>query len=607
MNGRFYYLNIVFCALISLNYWPAIASPWHFFAVSISAGLLVLLFYVAAVVTSFAVLLLPTLILSRWSKIITLILASVLAYLLTLDTIVYHLFHFHAYGVLTTVVGSGDVSQVFILSWHEYVLAIALLLAIALIELGLWRWSKKKRLRKNILTPVAIIVVCAFIAYFCVFYAATLENPNARGNSLTYQIISEAKVVPFLNNMFGPLIPGGRGIDRLQLAGDKIISSPSQLKAKLTYPLQPLHCQLPHKPLNFVIIFLDGWRGDEMNAKVSPNINRFAQQNWQFLDHSSGGNCTGPGTFSFFYSLPYAYWDRMVNHKQGPVLISQLLKDHYQMGIFKSATMRFPALDKTVFVDVPHLQLETPGKLPSDRDIKITQEFQQFIKKRKSNKPFFSFLFYDATHTFCEPEHFPIIFKPQMKVCSRFDLNEHGHRLAYLNRYRNAIHFDDSLVGKVLATLRAQHLLKNTVVMISADHGNEFNDNGLGYWGHASDYTIYQLHVPMIVHWPGAGAQQYHYATNHYQIAPFLMHKVLGCSAATNDYSVAEHSMLSGKPWAYIVAQSYIDQAFLTPHYIYRIYPTGNYIIKNRQGFPVANVKFDVKGFEKLLKIDHKW
>ncbi|WP_306686870.1 sulfatase-like hydrolase/transferase [Candidatus Coxiella mudrowiae] len=56
-------------------------------------------------------------------------------------------------------------------------------------------------------------------------------------------------------------------------------------------------------------------------------------------------------------------------------------------------------------------------------------------------------------------------------------------RYPYLNRYRNAAHFDDALVGQVLQALKGHQLLKNTIVIITADHGEEFNENHQNYWG----------------------------------------------------------------------------------------------------------------------------
>ena len=46
------------------------------------------------------------------------------------------------------------------------------------------------------------------------------------------------------------------------------------------------------------------------------------------------------------------------------MLINQLLKQHYQFGVFVSAGLKMPAFNCTVFLQVKNLQLVTPGKNP---------------------------------------------------------------------------------------------------------------------------------------------------------------------------------------------------------------------------------------------------
>nr|WP_280124279.1 hypothetical protein [Coxiella endosymbiont of Ornithodoros amblus] len=39
-----------------------------------------------------------------------------------------------------------------------------------------------------------------------------------------------------------------------------------------------------------------------------------------------------------------------------------------------------------------------------------------------------------------------------------------------------------------MQTLKTHHVLKNTIVIITADHAEEFNKSHQNYWGHTSDY-----------------------------------------------------------------------------------------------------------------------
>ena len=114
-----------------------------------------------------------------------------------------------------------------------------------------------------------------------------------------------------------------------------------------------------------------------------------------------------------------------------------------------------------------------------------------------------------------------------------------------MNRYKNAVHYDDNLVGDVLTQSLAHDLLKNTIVIITADHGNEFNDTGNGLWGHGSAFDRYQLHVPLIMYWPGKKPQAMAYRTSHYDVVPTLM-RALGCTNKLTIYSMGHLLFIDG-------------------------------------------------------------
>lgn len=74
--------------------------------------------------------------------------------------------------------------------------------------------------------------------------------------------------------------------------------------------------------------------------------------------------------------------------------------------------------------------------------------------------------------------------------------------IAYLeNLYREEIAFTDAHVGRLLAHLRGLGLDEDTLVILTADHGEEFMRHG--WIGHTA--TLYEelMHVPLIVRWPG--------------------------------------------------------------------------------------------------------
>ena len=68
----------------------------------------------------------------------------------------------------------------------------------------------------------------------------------------------------------------------------------------------------------------------------------------------------------------------------------------------------------------------------------------------------------------------------------------------------------------------------STYIVITSDHGQEFNDLNKNYWEHPSNFAQYQTKVPLVMHWPGKSPQQWQHRTSHCDIAATLMPHLLG-------------------------------------------------------------------------------
>ena len=210
-------------------------------------------------------------------------------------------------------------------------------------------------------------------------------------------------------------------------------------------------------------------------------------------------------------------------------------------------------------------------------------------------KPFFSFIFYDAVHNYCEGSQHANMkpFQPAIAQCARFSLTKNSDATPYVNRYNNAAHFLDQEAAKVIKTLKQQKLLDNTIIVITADHGEQHNDQKMGYWSHASAYTPYQLHIPMLVYWPGKPSTTHSYFATNFDVAPTIMQNVLNCSNPSSDYSVGT-SLFNPKQRPYLIAGSYTDYAFIEQNKVTRIYPGGDYIINDKLGRHINRGTLDV-------------
>ena len=67
-------------------------------------------------------------------------------------------------------------------------------------------------------------------------------------------------------------------------------------------------------------------------------------------------------------------------------------------------------------------------------------------------------------------------------------------------RYDGGIAYMDSRLGRLLAGLRRRGLLDNTIVIVAADHGEEFGHHGV--YAHAHSLYLPAVHVPFVIAWP---------------------------------------------------------------------------------------------------------
>ncbi len=343
------------------------------------------------------------------------------------------------------------------------------------------------------------------------------------------------------------------------------------------YPKQPLQFNSSEPVKNILIICIDDMRSDVLKKELSPNILMYTQKSGiNFTNHWSGGNSTKMGLFSLFYGIPPTYQQYIESNKRSPVLIDQIINKNYATGIFTSYKLYAPAcLDVSAFVKIRDLRLETkiPGPPEAYRnDSAITQQWKEWLDKKPSEQPFFGFLFYDDLSV----EGVPPSFKNRLP-----NLDGLSEQQKKFSHYKIGVQFVDSLVGTVLRDLEKRDLLKNTIVIITADHGEEYDDNKLGFTGHGSSFSDYQMRVPLIVFWPGKESNVVEKRTSHYDIIATLMSEGLGCTSDISDYC-SGNNLFSEKQWNWLIAGSYFNFAIIEPQQVIVQYPGGYYEVRDR-------------------------
>lgn len=86
-------------------------------------------------------------------------------------------------------------------------------------------------------------------------------------------------------------------------------------------------------------------------------------------------------------------------------------------------------------------------------------------------------------------------------VCGLVDRSEEELQ-ALIDLYDSEIAYLDHHIGRLIQSLRSRQLLDDTLLIVTADHGEHIGDNGL--MGHQYSLSDRLIHVPFLIRYPGS-------------------------------------------------------------------------------------------------------
>jgi len=338
------------------------------------------------------------------------------------------------------------------------------------------------------------------------------------------------------------------------------------------YPLRQLKfLNSPGEKYNIIFFVLESWRSDMMNERVTPIINDFAKKSYVFTNHLSGGNVTHTGLFSLMYGLHPTYMKFVEADptRYPPALISVLKDNGYAISAYTSSNLEGFSLKVMFFNGVPEGNYVAQLKEASAKgDAFVISKLVGSIKNKRTASPFFAFVFLTSSHHGYKYPDSHNIFHPTAQEGS-YLFNKYSDPAPLLNKYKNSLHYEDSLFGEVLSALREVHLDMKTIIVVTSDHGEEFNDKDHGYWGHGSNFSRYQTSVPLIIYLPESNAGcVVSKRSSHVDIASTLLKRVFGCSNDFSDYSSGS-DLLHLPDNRGLIVKSYNTKAYVIDDVVY--------------------------------------
>lgn len=125
-----------------------------------------------------------------------------------------------------------------------------------------------------------------------------------------------------------------------------------------------------------------------------------------------------------------------------------------------------------------------PDNAPKSADM-VMEAFLRWQAVHR-DRPYFAFLnFFDAHGPYTSPARYDTIF---------------GRSDRGIDKYDRSIRYLDDALASLFDSLAARGTLDNTIVVVTADHGEQFGEHGLGW--HSNSLYEQLLHVPLVIRYP---------------------------------------------------------------------------------------------------------
>ncbi|MBV71698.1 MAG: hypothetical protein CMH52_10195 [Myxococcales bacterium] len=295
------------------------------------------------------------------------------------------------------------------------------------------------------------------------------------------------------------------GIDQNCVGGDLKLGQPLIKKPVRRKPL-------PLDKKHVILLTVDALRNDTMRQHM-PKLMELAKESIDFTNAYAHGAAT-------YWSLASLVTSKLpsrlkLGRDQTPIpsetLLTEVFRDAgWHTALFANVTVFFVrGLRQGTHVanyDTSHFTVHgaKPGSSHlTDSLLKHVDRWRDGMLKPKTDSFFIWGHYYDP--------HDPYFEVPGFEAASSSD----QHRYEAIARYT------DTHIGRLIDGLKARKLWQDTVLIITADHGDEFLDHGHRFHGK----TLYEemTHVPLLLRVPGLSAQRIDEPVGQIQLAPTLL------------------------------------------------------------------------------------
>ena len=218
--------------------------------------------------------------------------------------------------------------------------------------------------------------------------------------------------------------------------------------------------------------------------------------------------------------------------QEGSVPLRILKESGYKINVYSSSDLTYFNMDQLLFGKNRVLidQMEDFSQIrfiePYERDFRVVETLLKDLESPARRTGHVFIVFFDATHSeYSVPPNDPPIFQPALKEIDYLTLTPTNIE-PLKNRYRNAIFYIDSLMGKFFRALNERKLYADSIIAITGDHGEEFFEDGALF--HGTHLNHYQTSVPIFCKFQKNPWVLQSQSATHIDLFPTIIHHLTG-------------------------------------------------------------------------------
>lgn len=269
-------------------------------------------------------------------------------------------------------------------------------------------------------------------------------------------------------------------------------------------------------PRNVILLTIDSLRADMpwtgYPRAIAPNLTKLAESSVVYTNEYALSSYTAKSVAGFlssrYPSTLYRSGYFFATYPKSDLFLAEVLHQHgiVTMGwhghlYFRSAGLE-QGFDSWQFVPDLRFDPETDNAITSQDMTPLG--IKLLSKPQNTGKQFFAWAHYMDPHD---------------------QYNKHPESPEFGNknrdRYDSEVFYTDMWLGKLLDFARWQPWWKNTVVIVSADHGEAFGEHG--FYKHAFEIWDVLTRVPLMVFGPGIQPRRIDERRSHIDLAPTIL------------------------------------------------------------------------------------